>query len=73
MKVVMEIEIPEGIYCDDCPCFLEQLNSYAYEESHNWCFYLKRELNKEVPWDGIKTKKPKKCPAYVNPLKIKEE
>jgi len=64
MEVTMKIQIPNGGFCDDCPCFLTQLDSYAYEESHNWCFYLKKDLNKEVPFDGRKTKKPKRCPAY---------
>jgi len=64
MKVIMEIHIPIGRFCDKCPCFLEQLDSYDYEESHNWCFYLKSDLNKEMPFGGKKTKKPKECPAY---------
>ena len=69
MKVTMDIEIPDGKFCDKCPCFLEQLDSYGYEESHNWCFYLKANLNEERAWDDKKTKKPKECPAYREAIK----
>ncbi len=64
MKTTKELEIPEGKFCNKCPCFLEQVDSYNYEESHNWCFYLGVNLNKEIPLIGKKTKKPKECPAY---------
>jgi hypothetical protein len=64
MKHNIEIEIPEGKFCDSCPAFLEQLDSFSYEESHNWCFVTKENLNTEIPFNK-KTRKPKSCPSVV--------
>lgn len=65
MKV--EVEIPEGKNCRNCPFLQEVLDSYGYEESHNWCAYLKKDLNKEVSYGSRpRIKKLPDCPSLID-------
>ena len=73
MKITINVEIPDGKFCNKCPCFLNQLDSYEYEVSHNWCFYLKTDLNEALHFNGRKTKKPLGCPAYKDDYWIMEK
>ena len=59
MKVV--VEIPDNKReCGACPFFQEVVDSWGYEESHNWCAYLKENLNEEA---SDRVKKHAKCPT----------
>lgn len=57
----VEVEIPKGRNCGACLFCQEVIDSWGYEESHNWCAYLKEDLNKDVPYSGW-VKKSKSCP-----------
>lgn len=63
MKVT--VEIPDNKReCGACPFLQEILDSWGYEESHNWCAYLREDLNKEVPFSR-RVRKHTKCPTKI--------
>lgn len=63
MKV--EVEIPGGPDCTDCPFLQEIVDSWGMEESHNWCSYLQVKLNKAVSITDKPVKKHKRCPVRL--------
>ena len=62
MKV--EVIIPGGRYCRGCPLLQTILDSFGYEETHEWCAYLKEDLNTPSEMYAKNIKKHRNCPYF---------
>ncbi len=58
----VDVELPKGKYCTGCAFEQTVIDSWGYEESHEWCSYLLEELPVPTLYKRLVKKHPK-CPT----------